>query len=71
MNTEEIKKLVKSRGYTVEKIIRIFGLSKPTLERLMAKHPYIIAYAVMGLPEMSHDHKQRLRTLKGRRYEPK
>jgi transcriptional regulator with XRE-family HTH domain len=69
MTTEQIKRLIKKRGYTTLKVARMLGYTLPTLEKLMEKRPNIVEYAVMGLPEMTHNSAQRIRILRGSTYE--
>jgi len=59
MNSEDIKLLIKQRGYTHQKVSRILGCSIPTLKKLMNANHNIVYYAVKGLPEMTHITKER------------
>ena len=60
----DIKKYIKQRGYTVQKVIKLLGFTVPTLEKFVVKHPQLMHYAIKGLPEISHIKSERLETIR-------
>jgi len=64
IETEDIKKFIKQRGYSYQKVSRMLGFSVPTFEKFSKKYPAVIYYAVLGLPEVSHIKAERLATIR-------
>lgn len=64
IETEDIKKFIKQRGYSYQKVSRMLGFSVPTFEKFSKKHPAVIYYAILGLPEISHIKAERLATIR-------